>query len=459
MSNSTSISAPELYGFDVHLDDSPVGAEYILMEKLKGVPLSQQWDTMSGPDQMKIIDQVVQMEKELANIEFPGYGSLYPRHSLPEEVCSTYPLSPSVDPEGLFCIGATCHDFWWYVMEEDGSQPRITNPGPCKRALDLGRYSKDQVAGPWANIFYYITGKNIAEYADSVLQRQLALISNPHIAPTIQQSLERFDKSQTLAEYEDLLGKARSVIPILSQDQRVLDIVEPILRHSGLKLGNIYVSADDPTKIEGYTGWQSAEVLPLFEQNRILNFLPIPIYYTQGAHSYSRPDNFHTLSDEAQQSVLKDLQMASKAKYYELRRRMEIPKMNDPFEVDYDLWSLLQRAGLHSSGSLAPLRSLIYHLFENWSKLDLPGVCPFTISASEFERHEEQDAKFQAAREVEGVMHDKLSTDSTGWVASDQWDKMVKVNEELHEDFHQTVSEELGSQYAADVWPFPPGPK
>jgi hypothetical protein len=47
---------------------NPVGAEFIIMEKVSGVPLVEKWDTMSTLDRYKVIDQVVQLENDLSNM-------------------------------------------------------------------------------------------------------------------------------------------------------------------------------------------------------------------------------------------------------------------------------------------------------------------------------------------------------------------------------------------------------
>ncbi|EPS30223.1 hypothetical protein PDE_05173 [Penicillium oxalicum 114-2] len=78
----TSIRVPEMFAWSSDATN-PVGAEFSIMEK--------------------IIDQVTEIEKELGNISFPAYGSLFLRDSLPAK-CRQYPLPPELDPEGLFCI-------------------------------------------------------------------------------------------------------------------------------------------------------------------------------------------------------------------------------------------------------------------------------------------------------------------------------------------------------------------
>lgn len=299
----------------------------------------------------------------------------------------------------------------------------------------------------------------LAEYGHAITQRELALIENESTAPEIQRRLESFDKSQSLAEYEDLLRKAQGVMRTLSRDQRVLDISEPILRNDMLDLDDIYVSLEDPTKIEGFIGWRTSKVLPLFMQANLLNFVRPPGFYTYGAHTYSRPYDFDTLSPETQQSVIKELDTASRTKYYEMKRCQEIKKMNKPYEVDGKLWRLFEVCTIQGSGSITPLRNRLHQLFENWSALGLPGACPFPVTEAEVQRQRQQEDKLIASLDVEDIVRDKLPTNSVGWIASDQWEDMAKVNQELHEDFVQTVSKDMDAESATQVWPFPPNSK
>ena len=77
---------------------NPVGAEYIILEKVNGVSVSERWDCISDLDRYKIIQLIVEVEKVLACLRFPAYGSLYLRDSPPCEYsrCLTdYSLDPT----------------------------------------------------------------------------------------------------------------------------------------------------------------------------------------------------------------------------------------------------------------------------------------------------------------------------------------------------------------------------
>lgn len=129
MRSRTSIRVPKIFAWSSDATN-PVGAEFIIMEKIRGVALSEKWEAMNTLEHYKIIDQVVQVEKELGNISFPAYGSLFLRVSLPA-TCRQYPLPPELDPEGLFCIGPSCKRTWWHGNFIDIFQSVSKDMGPC----------------------------------------------------------------------------------------------------------------------------------------------------------------------------------------------------------------------------------------------------------------------------------------------------------------------------------------
>jgi hypothetical protein len=63
---------------------NPVGAEYIVMEKVPGVQIFRVWDEMDESNRISIIKRLTQWESELAAIHFPAYGNLYYKSSLHE---------------------------------------------------------------------------------------------------------------------------------------------------------------------------------------------------------------------------------------------------------------------------------------------------------------------------------------------------------------------------------------
>ena len=78
---STSVPAPKVLAWSADASN-PVGAEYIIMEKAPGIQLFKVWANISAVDRLGLIKKLTQLEKQLASIHFPAYGSLYFRHSI-----------------------------------------------------------------------------------------------------------------------------------------------------------------------------------------------------------------------------------------------------------------------------------------------------------------------------------------------------------------------------------------
>jgi hypothetical protein len=72
---NTSIPIPQI--LDWSDDLNAIGSEYIIMEHAAGVQLHQKWPIMSGEQQISCIDAIYRKAKEVVDIEFPAYGSLY----------------------------------------------------------------------------------------------------------------------------------------------------------------------------------------------------------------------------------------------------------------------------------------------------------------------------------------------------------------------------------------------
>jgi hypothetical protein len=112
-----------------------VGAEYIIMEKAPGVPLSEKWEGMPESDQFRLIRQLTMLEGELTAIQFPASGSLYLRETLGEN--DTYnALEHDADPAQKFCVGPSCARDW-YTQHETASPHLHSNKGPCGFVLRL----------------------------------------------------------------------------------------------------------------------------------------------------------------------------------------------------------------------------------------------------------------------------------------------------------------------------------
>lgn len=134
---------PDVYAWSSE-PNNPVGAEYILMERIQGVPLANRWGQMNNLERYKIIDQIVDVEKKLVGLKFPVYGRLYLRDSMLLDGTRQHALPADLDPDGLFCIGPSCSRSVWNRRSADAHMP---DAGPCESAVSLLSAIDDSLKG------------------------------------------------------------------------------------------------------------------------------------------------------------------------------------------------------------------------------------------------------------------------------------------------------------------------
>jgi hypothetical protein len=58
-------------------NSNAVGAEYIIIEKATGIPLFQEWGSMTDFEKQQLIKNLTRLEPQFAKIKFSAYGGLY----------------------------------------------------------------------------------------------------------------------------------------------------------------------------------------------------------------------------------------------------------------------------------------------------------------------------------------------------------------------------------------------
>lgn len=111
--SSHDIPVPKVLGYSPDRTN-PVGTEYLLLEKLEGVPLSDQWFTMDNKTRVKIMSQIVDIKKRVMSIPLPASGSIYHRRDL-EFSDPAIPITTDiVSTRDHFAVGPTTQLEWWH---------------------------------------------------------------------------------------------------------------------------------------------------------------------------------------------------------------------------------------------------------------------------------------------------------------------------------------------------------
>lgn len=108
-------------------DANPVGAEYLVLEKIEGRQLSDRWFTMDMKSRVKIMRQIVDAETRFMNLSFPASGSLYYQGDL-KESDRVHPIADRPQGNDEFVVGPTAQYEWWYEERAQLDADR----GPCE---------------------------------------------------------------------------------------------------------------------------------------------------------------------------------------------------------------------------------------------------------------------------------------------------------------------------------------
>jgi len=131
----TNIPVPNVLAWSVETETGPVGAEYMIMDAVPGVPLKDVWSQMTGLQHIQCIESLGKIAKELCSLDFAAFGSLY---------LNTANMPTEADPlDGKYCIGPHCaRQHWGCGVDKSGafSVPRGCQ-GPCESVLRKKYYS------------------------------------------------------------------------------------------------------------------------------------------------------------------------------------------------------------------------------------------------------------------------------------------------------------------------------
>ncbi|KAJ5223489.1 hypothetical protein N7468_008031 [Penicillium chermesinum] len=416
----TKISLPIPKVLDWSDDPSnPVGAEYIIEEHAVGTQLPQAWPTMNSEQHMLCTKALSLALKEMASLDFPAYGSLY---------FSNVPIDASLKApiEQGFCIGPHCSPIFWN-----------RNPGEAEL---YGAPSPN--CGPWKTLQDYCSG--LVETAFSRLPRHGAITQE--LAPH-QGSIE---------DHIHLINATREVLQLLIKDQRIQNAATPTLLHSDFHMGNIFVSAEDPTIITGLIDWQSASIEPAFiYANETPDFATpaVDVDDTMSADSQSEVNN-----SSNNERARKDAAICYQT--YDVCLKGLAPKLRPARLLGPSLFRLFHYCHTTWRDSAPAVRQELCELSAHWSELGLQGSCPYSPTKQEMEKHARDYEDFETVQRLKVWLKRSLHTNSDGWVPNDVWVATKDAHRAAYDEWIQTARESdshgegLTVEKANLLWPF-----
>lgn len=123
----TSVPLPTILDWSDDATNNIIGSEYIIMEHAPGVPLREKWHEMAGDERVRCIDVINRRMKEIVDLEFPAFGSIY-------FTDAPFDSSSKLSLDEDFCIGPHCNPRYWdcHVSERRYYHYTKPNHGPCK---------------------------------------------------------------------------------------------------------------------------------------------------------------------------------------------------------------------------------------------------------------------------------------------------------------------------------------
>ncbi|OJJ42964.1 hypothetical protein ASPZODRAFT_154943 [Penicilliopsis zonata CBS 506.65] len=272
--NELHTPVPKVLAWSSKLEDNPVGAEYIIMEKVAGVQLSTVWPAMGIKERFELVKTISGYQKAWMSKSFTQYGSLYYSDIEDSDVCALAKRGSSITKHRRFAVG----------------------PSTGREFLDDGRIGLDFDRGPW---------NSAEQYRSAVGLREIACVQDMTRLPRSLLSLYgpgtyRPSRSKKTAALRNYLRLVKYLLPTDPS------ITSAFLWHPDLHAENIFVRPERPAEVLGIIDWQSSEVLPLFDHARQPYYLDHDGPPSTGLDPPAFPEDFDKL-DSAEQAEAQDL--------------------------------------------------------------------------------------------------------------------------------------------------------
>jgi hypothetical protein len=253
-----------------------------------------------------------------------------------------------------------------------------------------------------------VIGPDLSSFGIALVEREIALLEQDFSTATSGTPRGSFDEQMTV------LKITKEVMSALKEPTFIGRVSEPVLWHTDLHMGNIYVSEEDPAKIVSLIDWQSIVVSPLFLQARFPEFLPVNEEFALGIDLPKLPQNYDEMDADDKIYAEHELKGAKLAKAWELSSGVENNQAYKALRIPPFLRELFIRSGEVSEEGVIPLRACLIELSKTWNDLGFTTQCPASFSEDDLQRHDQQFKKYRDYHEVHEFARKILGTDFEG---------------------------------------------
>ena len=268
----TSISVPNVVAYDSN-HENPLGFEWMLLEKIDGVPLSDVWERMDFKSKTKLSKEIAQTIQQLSNLRFRKIGSLY-FSEVQNQLRDRKPSSDSTKTKDSIMA----HSRTLFKSSDEADNALDVNKGiqssytEVKIDQDIGaKFVVGPIVSPW-----FFRDKRVLLPADRgpFLSSYTLMLAKAQIQIERIKNLSPLSTDEYYSESDEELMDDQDEILKICDDLKTLiaDYFSPLgndkdtntLYHSDLSDQNIIV---DPNTycITGIVDWESVSICPSWE--------------------------------------------------------------------------------------------------------------------------------------------------------------------------------------------------
>ncbi|RDW79290.1 phosphotransferase family protein [Aspergillus mulundensis] len=425
------ITTPKVYAWS-STKANPVGAEYIVMEKLAGIPLGETWYTMTPKEQHGIMKQIVEWETRLMSLKLPASGSLYYQKDIPSE--RSVALR---DPGDGFCIGPIAHYGWWH--EE-------------RAVMEIDR-------GPWttSNAIFRAIGERELKWTEAYAKPRL-----PY--ERLYREIYNLRKIPPDRHIENLRNYLNLSTCLGFKAASPLD--RPVIRHPDFQPNNILVS--ETNEIVGLLDWQHSTILPLglaAGMPRHFQNYGDPESESLRQPQTKVPPEFNSLSQSEQASIRETMRRRI---VHFLYAALTLRSNKEHYDAIFDQSVILHQrlfksAGTPWEGNSITLQADMIRTVQNWPILTGghsiagAGACmlrPFEYADAVIQETLELDARQKEADTAMEQMRDVVGVDELGWVSNDKYGAAKETACEIKTKMLQASDTPADLTASRDHFPF-----
>ncbi|PGH35444.1 hypothetical protein GX50_01782 [[Emmonsia] crescens] len=396
--------------------ENPVGAEYIIMERIYGESLASRWLELSTVEMKDVLKQVIEIEKRIFSYRFPAYGSLYYKHDIAR---MRHTGIPELEQ---FCIGPIAKRQFWFDERKDMSLDR----GPWTKPEDAITASAKRESA-W-----------LLKFAKPQPRRTFLLQTDEPIDPN---------------EHRSLLSKYLRIAPHLAPKDP--DLTTPILRHPDLSMPNIFL-APNSTKILGIIDWQDAAILPLFIQAGYPAFCEHELTRSQTLAKPELPDDYESLSPIDKQKEWTKFRLEQANVYYTAVTGLENQRHFNALQYPYlgMIQYLISQTAFPWDADFINLMASLVAFTQIWKNVSSSSEpCPISFTPEEQRQALDDAAEWNESADLLSASRDAMGVDLEGGTEPGNFEFAREMNLGFRMEMVKQA-EEHERELAWRVWPY-----